>query len=149
MRWFIASLLVIAAAVLVFWQWGSSPVASNDPEEENRLKGTWHVVAITGGGKEVPPEEVAEIDMRYVFDGNQLTLRFPDRPDKTTTYTLEAGNPKKITLHLSPPLRAIYEQQGNKMRLCLMVDEDPNASFPTEMASRPSPATELYTLVRR
>jgi uncharacterized protein (TIGR03067 family) len=115
-----------------------------------RLKGTWQVIAIEAAGKPVPADRVQKINLQYVFDGDKLTTRRPDRPDNSSTFTLDAAaNPKKLTINQSPPIRAIYAVEGNKLRLCLMVDDNPNAGYPTELASKVSPKTDLLTLERR
>ena len=129
---------------------GSPGAAANDPQAMEQLKGTWHVIAIEAGGNPVPADRVQKIELQYVFDGDKLTVHRPDRPDKTSTITLDAtSSPKKMTLHQSRPVYALYAVDGNKLRLCLMVDENPNAGFPTELASRASPTTDLLTLERR
>jgi uncharacterized protein (TIGR03067 family) len=128
---------------------GSKGNAANAQELE-QLKGTWQVIAIEAAGKPVPADRVQKINLQYVFDGDQLTIRRPDRPNNRSTFTLDAGaNPKKITINNSPPLRAVYAVEGNQLRLCLMVDENLNAGYPTELASKASPKTDLLTLERR
>jgi uncharacterized protein (TIGR03067 family) len=125
-------------------------VAPSDPQELERLKGTWQVIAIETAGKSVPPERMQTINLQYVFDGDRLTIQRPGRPDQSSTFSVDAGaNPKKMMINQSPPVQAIYTVEGTRLRLCLMVDEKANAGFPTEMASRPSPKTDLLTLERR
>ena len=129
---------------------GGPKTATNDPQALAPLKGTWHVTAIEAAGKPVPSDRIQKIGLQYVFDGDKVTIRRPDRPDNTSTVTLDAStNPKKMTINQSPPVRAIYTVDGNKLRLCLMVDENPNAGYPTELASKAAPKTDLLTLERR
>lgn len=125
-------------------------VPAADPQEMAQLKGTWHVTAIEAAGNPVPPDRVQRIRLQYVFDGDKLTVRRPDRPDKTSTFTLDtSARPKRITINQSRAIRAVYAIEGNTLRLCLMVDANPNAGFPAELASRASPTTDVLTLERR
>jgi uncharacterized protein (TIGR03067 family) len=129
---------------------GGPKTATNDPQALELLRGTWHVVSIEAEGKPVPGDRVQKIRLQYVFDGDTLTIRRPDRPDKTSTITLDpSANPKKITINQSPTIRAVYAVEGDKLKLCLMVDENPNAGYPTALASKASPKTDLLTLERR
>ena len=129
---------------------GASAASTNDPQELARLKGTWQVVAIEAAGRPVPADRVQKINLQYVFDGEKLTIRRPDRPEQVKSFTLDTtANPKKMTLKDSPPLRVVYAVEGNKLRLCLMVDENPNAGYPTGLTSSPAPKTDLLTLERR
>jgi uncharacterized protein (TIGR03067 family) len=129
---------------------GSTKAVANDPQALEQLKGTWRVTGIEAAGDPVPSDRVQKISLDYVFDGDRVTIRRPDRPDRTSTISLDTSvSPKKITIHQSPPAHALYAVEGNKLRLCLMVDENRNAGFPTELASKPSPKTDLLTLERR
>jgi uncharacterized protein (TIGR03067 family) len=138
--WGLAGLaLVIPVAVFAAHWWGLA-----------QLKGTWHVTAIEAAGKPVLPDHVRTIGLQYVFDGDKVTVRRPDQPDNTSTFTLDiSAKPKRITIKQSPPIRGVYAIEGDKLCLCVMVDENPNAGFPAELASKASPKTDLLTLERR
>jgi uncharacterized protein (TIGR03067 family) len=123
---------------------------SGDPKELTALQGTWTVVAIEAAGKKVPDDRVEKLKLQYVFNGEKVTVHRPDRPDQVSTFTLDAAaNPKRIAINHAPPVKALYSLDGNKLRLCLMVEDKPDAGFPGELASRPSPKTDLLTLERR
>lgn len=148
--------LVISTAIVGCGPRGTTPTesspkpAATDPKALDAFKGTWHVTAIEAAGKPVPADRIQKMGLQYVFDGGKVTIRRPDRPDDTSTVVLDASsNPKKLTINQSPPIRAIYALDGNKLRLCLMVDENPNAGYPTELTSKASPKTDLLTLERR
>jgi uncharacterized protein (TIGR03067 family) len=128
----------------------SSKGSATDPQELERLKGTWQVVAIEAAGNPVPAERVQKINLQYVFDDDKLTVRRPDRSDNQSTFSVDTTvNPKKMTFNQTPKVRAAYDLDGNKLRLCLMVDENPNAGYPMEIVSKASPKTDLLTLERR
>jgi uncharacterized protein (TIGR03067 family) len=123
---------------------------ANDSQALAQLKGTWQVTAIVAAGKPVPSDRVQKIGLQYVFDGDKVTVRRPDRPDNNSTVTIdESASPKRMTINQSPPIHAVYAVEGDKLQLCLMVDDNPNAGFPSELASKASPKTDLLTLERR
>jgi uncharacterized protein (TIGR03067 family) len=89
------------------------------------------VIAIDAAGKPVPSDRVEKIGLSYTFDGDKLTIHRADRPDTTSTVTLDASaNPKRITINQSPAIRGIYGVGRNALQLCLAVDENPNAGYP-------------------
>jgi uncharacterized protein (TIGR03067 family) len=108
------------------------------------------VVAIEAAGKKVPDEKVKGLKLQYVFSGEQVTVRRPDRPDQVHTIKLDAkATPKRITINQTPPAHGIYTLEGKTLRLCLMTEDKPDAGFPTELESKASPKTDLLTLERR
>ena len=126
------------------------PASANDPSAMEPLKGTWQVISIVAGGTPVPVERVQKLQLQYVFNGNSMTVRRPDRPDDTKTISVDGrSQPKRLTSTSNPPIRAIYAIEGNQLRLCIMVDENLNAGYPTEFASKASPTTDLVILERR
>jgi uncharacterized protein (TIGR03067 family) len=122
-----------------------------DLKDFQDLLGAWEVTAIEAAGKPVPADLVRKVRVRYVFSENQkVTVSSPGRPDKTASFTVDATtNPKRLTVALSPPVRAIYAVDGTKLRVCLMADESPNTGYPTALASTATPKTDLLTLERR
>jgi len=128
---------------------GGSP-APADKAEFDALKGTWQVIAIVASGKPVAADRVKQIGLQYIFDADKVTIHRPDRADQTSTFTVDgAASPKKMTVNQAPAIRAVYALEGNKLQLCLMVDDSPNAGYPTELASKASPKTDLLTLERQ
>jgi len=123
---------------------------ASDPQELARLKGTWDVVAIVAAGKPVPAEKVQSIKLQYIFDGDKLTVHRPDRKDNVDTFVIDvSSNPKKMRINRSLTQRAAYALEGNRLQMCLMVDENLNAGYPRDLVSRESPKTDLLTLERR
>src|SRR5262249_31802267 len=122
-----------------------------DLKDFRDLLGAWEVPAIEAAGKPGPAGRVRKIRVRYVFsDDKKVTISSPDRPDKTASFTVDATtNPKRLTVALSPPVRALYAVEGNQLRVCLMAEENPNAGYPRALASTASPKTDLLTLERR
>jgi uncharacterized protein (TIGR03067 family) len=117
-----------------------------------RLRGTWLVVALEAGGRSATAARLQAIKLRFMFDGSKLTTRRTDQPgDRVVEISLEpSANPKRMTLKRADGLgQALYAIEGNKLRLCIMVDENPNAGFPKDFVSRPSPTTDSLTLERQ
>jgi uncharacterized protein (TIGR03067 family) len=123
------------------------------PSDLERLKGTWLVVALEAGGKPVAAERLRALKLQYVFDGNKLTMRRPDKPDQVHTISLDpSSNPRRMTSKQADLLvHSIYAMDGNTLRLCLMVDDNPSvyAGFPKDFVSRAAPMTDLLTLQRQ
>jgi uncharacterized protein (TIGR03067 family) len=113
-----------------------------------QLKGTWQVVGIEAAGNPIPADRVRQLNLQWIFDGDRVTTRRPDRGETASTFSVDAAaNPKRMTIG-TPPAPAIYALEGNKLRICLVVDEKPGAGHPTAFASKASPKTDLITLER-
>jgi uncharacterized protein (TIGR03067 family) len=113
------------------------------------LNGSWRVTSIEAAGQPVPADRVERIGLTYEFASGQLTIKRADRTDSPVGITNEAAaTPRRLTIQKTPPIHAIYQIDGDVLKLCLMVDENPNAGFPTELASKPTPKTDLLTLKR-
>jgi uncharacterized protein (TIGR03067 family) len=123
---------------------------AEEKRELELLKGTWNVTDIIAAGKPVPADRVQKIHLQYIFDGNNITIHRPDRPDKKATIVVDgSATPKKLTIAGDLLTKAVYSVDGNSLRLCLMVDENVNAGYPAAVASTASPKTDLLTLERR
>src|SRR5437773_1942443 len=97
------------------------PVVPTADEESAKLQGTWRVIAITAGGNKVAEDKVKNLNLTYVFDGNKITVKRPDRPDNPGTFTLD---PKKTPLRIDLFIqgqgreKGIYEISGTTLKLC-------------------------------
>jgi len=129
---------------------GSPTSFASDPQELERLKGTWQVIAIEAAGKPLPPDRVQVANVQYVFDGDRITIKRPGRPDIVSTFSVDAAsNPKRMIVSQTAPARGIYAIEGTKLRLCIGVDEKPSTAFPADFVSRASPKIDLITMERR
>lgn len=125
----------------------AAPASKGRPE----LQGTWRVTAIEHAGVPVPEDQVQAMELRYVFTGDQVTATQPFRLDKVGTYLADdAKSPPRIALMygVAPPIRAVYRVTGDRLEMCVMVDEQRAGEYPTEIASLTEPKTDLYTLRR-
>lgn len=158
MRTLILFALVLAAGCGKGTPTGNNPTPAQAPRgadtgEADRLKGTWRVVAIEAVGQKVPDDRVKRIQLDYVFEGTNVTIKRPDRPAETGSLALDpSATPGQITIRkngVPVPIKGIYVIAGNTLRLCLMVDDNPNAGFPTALQSTATPKTDLLTLERQ
>jgi uncharacterized protein (TIGR03067 family) len=132
-------------------QAGQQTAGKPDSEDLNRLKGIWRVVSIEAAGQKVPDDRVLGLQLDWVFDGDRMTVKRPNKPDQPGTLTLEGTNPKRLTITKTgtPPMRALYAFEGAKLKVCVMLDENPNAGFPSGLVSAAAPKTDLLILERR
>jgi uncharacterized protein (TIGR03067 family) len=153
---------VYLAFILVFGCGGSSdsnpklvrsaPTATGPSAEDEsaKLQGTWKVVSITAGGNKVADDKVKGLNLTYVFEGNKVTVKRPDRADNPGTFMLD---PKKTPPHLDLFLpgngrqKCIYEMTGTTLRLCVDLDRSPD--YPTVFESKAKPATDLLVLEKQ
>jgi uncharacterized protein (TIGR03067 family) len=137
-------------AAWLCWGCGSSPTwFTSDPQELERLKGTWQVVGIEAAGTVVPAERVRTVNGQYIFDGERLTIKRLGKADIVDSFSVDAGaNPKRMIINVNVPARAIYEINGTTLRFCINVDEKQKANFPNDFVSRPSPKFDLITMER-
>jgi uncharacterized protein (TIGR03067 family) len=137
---------------------GAKPAAESPPaddaaaaQERAKLQGSWRVVSIEAAGQKVPDERVRGLGLVYVFTGDKLAIRRPDRPANEGTYRLDpAHTPKRLEFAAADGLRRhmVYELAGDTLTLCVMVDERAANQYPKALASQASPKTDLLTLER-
>ena len=116
------------------------------------LNGTWKVIAIEANAKPVAQQAIAKIDLHYIFDGETMTTRRPDRANDVAKIVLDpSSNPKRMTIkHASTPaLGAIYRIEGDMLWICMNVDDIRHGEFPKAFASTLNPKTDLLTLKRQ
>jgi len=118
------------------------------------LDGEWRVIAIESGGTPAETERVNQIGLSYAFNKGLLTIKRGDHlvPDESHSLMIDFGSkPKRLSIFMNnvPPIAAIYEVDGDTLRLCSMIETDPNASFPKDFVSVASPRTDLLTMKRQ
>ena len=148
----IQTALFCSCLLLLSFGCGTKLPARNVTPSE--LEGVWRVTAIEGGGKPIPSEQVEKLGLTYQFDGDKVTVIRSDKADapKVSTFKLEAtADPKRLTMTIKngPAVPAIYVIAGDILKLCLAVEETPNAGFPTGFVSQASPKTDLLVLKRQ
>lgn len=137
MRKVAALLLVLAAGLVV--------VAADAKDELDKLQGTWARTTAEVNGKPAPEGELKNTTL--VIQGDQYTLKTPDRDRKGTLKLDPTKSPKEIDLTPSAgpnkgkTLHGIYELDGDTFRYCLAVD---GKDRPTEFSSKPGSGHGLF-----
>lgn len=133
------------------------PVVQPDPNAPaTELQGSWMVTAANLGGKEVTEEQNKKMSrLRYNFEGNRLSIGFPEEMESFLVEIDANATPKRVKL--IPPGRpsdiqnAIYELDGDKLRICFMLStlNNINGEYPTEFKGQQSPfVTDFMTMKR-
>jgi uncharacterized protein (TIGR03067 family) len=101
MRSFRAALAVCGALLCGCGQ--APKTTGGDPKDSEQLSGEWRAVAIEAGGFPLPAARVKELNIRYVFNRNQLSIFRSDGNNKTSTFTVDGStSPKRLTINQSP-----------------------------------------------
>jgi uncharacterized protein (TIGR03067 family) len=128
------------------------PVASPPGElarrEEQRLAGTWRVIAAEAGGVTVPPKEYR--DLRLTFrDGKFVARRGSEEPQEGT-YTLDPGkDPREMDIVRRAGKdgdvrqQAIYSLTGDTLKICASTEDRPG-----DFNTRNHPDRTVLTLRR-
>jgi uncharacterized protein (TIGR03067 family) len=141
-------LLVVAVLGLLVGA-DASPEAIK--KEQQKLKGTWKVVAVVANGDSLPDEVVKEIQL--VITGDKITVK-GDFPDKEKYSNLKfkvdpAANPKKIDFTLTDSgneqLKGIYQLNGDEWKFCATLG---GQDRPTAFESKADSDHVLATLKR-
>ena len=147
-------LILICSLTLLLMGCDAMSKPSSPAPKNWELDGEWLVVAIDSGGTPAEKDRVTQIGLSYTFEKGQLTIKRGDHlvPDEVHSLMIDFGSkPKRLSIFMNnvPPIPAIYELDGDTLRICSMVDASPNASFPKEFVSIASPKTDLLTMKRQ
>jgi uncharacterized protein (TIGR03067 family) len=129
---------------------GAGPTEEALEREQQRLEGTWKVVAVEAEGKLVPAREFR--DLRLTFKDGKFTARRGDEEPQQGTYTIDPGkNPKEMDIaREGGPARgqkqlAVYSLAGNLLKICSC---ESATVRPTGFDTRDRPGHTLMTLRR-
>jgi uncharacterized protein (TIGR03067 family) len=139
MRW---TVCLIAAAV------GLALLLHADAQEEKKgkdkgldaLKGTWTAKTLERGGQAVPDDDLKELQMQLIFDGDKYTERIRGKVNEEGTIKIDTSKkPHTIDLMIRTGNDAgklqvcIYEIKGDTLKMCLALPGDKER--PTEFTS--------------
>jgi len=122
---------------------------SQDPETDlEKLEGTWKVVQMVEGGKELPKEKTKTLSL--IIKENRLILRNGREVLERGTFELDPkANPKEWTtvseLDESKPIKCIYKITPRQVILCI---GEPGGARPKDFASREKTGVILLVLER-
>lgn len=121
-------------ALLTLFLLVAGPVPAADKEkDEDRLQGSWSVVATTFDGRALPEERIK--GRKVTFKGKEFTATGGDK-DRTVSFTLDpAKDPRQIDLKRAGQYEAahgIYKLDGDELTICY---GEPGKERPTKFAS--------------
>jgi uncharacterized protein (TIGR03067 family) len=113
--------------------------------EQERLEGTWRVVAAEAGGAAIPAREFR--DLTLTFKGGAFTARRGDEQAQAGTYSIDpARSPREMDITRGRDRQVgIYQVTGNTLKICA---GPANGGRPTTFATRETPGATLLTLRR-
>jgi uncharacterized protein (TIGR03067 family) len=118
-------------------------------EELKKFAGTWTVVSAETDGKKAPEDAVKGI--KVVVEGDKVTIYDRDRVAGVSTLTVDpTKKPKTLdaTATMGPnkgkTALAIYEFDGDTLKICLSDDKE----RPTEFATKEGSKAVLYVYKR-
>ncbi len=114
----------------------------------SRLQGKWRVTALEVNGAEAPRDQLASNSI--TIKGTRFTATGPGSFYEGEMSIDPAAQPKRLSVAMEkgPELRvlnAIYEINGDTLRICLNVNGRP---APKAFATKPGDECALETLVR-
>ena len=118
--------------------------AADSPDEAKKVQGSWKPVKAELAGQPMTDTVLKSISLK--LDNGKYEVYVGGRPDKGTTYTLDAAaKPKGMTItgtegpNHGKTFPAIYELKGDTLRICYDLS---GAKRPTEFKS--IAGTQLY-----
>ena len=161
------ALALMLAAALGCSRSSSTPSAAPAPpapDDAAQLQGKWKPVSAKGAGQEAPAEELGKV--RFVIEGNKLSIRGEDRPDEAFSFTLDPTKlPKEIDLTAlnkegKPSIlrttsndpgtkdvrKGIYSLEGDTLKICIA--DDHTTARPTDFEAPKGSELMVVTLRR-
>jgi uncharacterized protein (TIGR03067 family) len=140
----VLAVLIVGALVAVEGTGGDK----KDPEA---IQGTWKVVSLEDGGKEVPKDALDQAAPKLIFKGDKYTFTAMDKTVEEGTFKLGAAKDlKTIDLAITEgndkgkTQVGIYQLSGDTLKVCFAVPGDKDR--PTTFASKAEPRTLLVVL---
>lgn len=117
-------------------------------KDKAALQGVWKVTASESKGEKVPAEDIK--DLYLIFRGDTIHIREGGKTEERFSFLLSPLKKVKeidLSLKVGPQKgradRAIYEIDGDKLRICIQTNKD--AARPSEFATRAN--SELWLIV--
>jgi uncharacterized protein (TIGR03067 family) len=130
---------IAAVAVAVGLLAGADEPKQNDTRSDvELLKGTWSMVALTLGGRELPEGQVSSSTL--TVDGSILTITWMGRDTRTNFVVDASTQPKSIDITFrdgplsNQTVKGIYKFEDGKFLMCRAAK--PEAERPDDFTSR-------------
>jgi uncharacterized protein (TIGR03067 family) len=118
--------------------------------DQQRLEGTWKVIAVEAEGTPIPAREFR--DLQLTFKDGKFTARRGDEEPQVGAYTINPGkNPREMDIDRTDgPAKgqkqvAVYSLAGNILKICSCEADNPR---PKGFDTRDKPGHTLMTLRR-
>jgi uncharacterized protein (TIGR03067 family) len=139
--------LLCAAVPLVLIAYATAEDAARS--DQQKLQGTWKVLAGNEGGKTLPPSRVKGTKM--VVKANEIKVEEQDK-QRVMTFTLDpAKEPRAIDLTIhegkpkGEPCQGIYALEGDMLKICFAL---PGKIRPGNFTPVPGSGEMLFVLKR-
>jgi uncharacterized protein (TIGR03067 family) len=132
--------LLVACALALL----TSPLCANDNKDQDKLVGTWTIVAAEKAGARAPDTETKAGKLVFA-DGKFSGMVF--QHELAGSYTTDATkSPCQITLSHDngTKLTGIYERDGDDLKICISHSDE----APTEFATKEGDKSVLLVLKR-
>jgi uncharacterized protein (TIGR03067 family) len=120
-------------------------------KDQERLQGTWRIIAAESTGERVPSKDLGELFL--IFDGDSIQVQEDKKKQDRYTFRLNPERkPKEIDFsYTKGPKkgrtdRAIYLFQGDRLTFC--IQEDETQARPKDFNTEPNTALSMVVLER-
>jgi uncharacterized protein (TIGR03067 family) len=118
-----------------------------EKKDEEKIQGTWVVTSVEDGGR----AEADKVGVKFVFEGDAVTIKDPRRDEKAKIKLDPAKKPKAIDITAAEGggpakmVQGIYEFNGDELKICFTKGA---GGRPTEFVSKPDSNVTLIVLKR-
>ncbi len=126
---------------------GAKPKAAARDADKESLQGTWALDSSEVAGRPVTKVQLNALRIKFIFDGDKLTIQNRSGSQKARFDLDSAKSPKTIDLMTGSDVkRGIYELEGDTFTLCWVPDGEQR---PRGMNARPGTRETLYVFKRQ
>jgi uncharacterized protein (TIGR03067 family) len=130
----------------------AAPVKPAAKKDEDLIQGLWEAERVQVRGKQVPAAQVYKV-LRMRFAGNTITTITEDGEGRSVFALDTTTSPKRIATHPEGKPKekkdyAIYDLDGDTLKLCHNTDEGDAGPLPTRFRAGPNDKDELIVFKR-
>jgi uncharacterized protein (TIGR03067 family) len=123
-----------------------TPKENATKKDQERLQGTWKVVAVEVNGKKADAKEIEKF--KWIITADKITWSYGRNPDPDFLYKLDSSRePKRIDLTFperkTETTEGIYKLDGDDLKVCIGKTERP-----TDFTAKAGSRHYLYVLKR-
>lgn len=135
----VLALILVAMGPAIY---ADGPADGTAERDRKALVGTWQVVSVDANGQKVPEEAIK--DFQFIFTADSLTRKKGGKAESGAGYRLDPSkSPKWIDMTGTTDgkdrsIPALYELDGDTLKLCFRNDYKSKDGKPTEDPKRPA-----------